>query len=208
MCCHLNKVLKRKETAQVSTLILVGGYAACRNLKEEIEIVFPKFNIICPYSVTETIVLLGAVQMGHESRPIVGRIYRYHYGLLKPNGMRIITHQDSSMDDNLLYFPLINKRDSINIGEQVAHYRFLVESNESLKGKIKVILCDDEQPSSCFNVNCAKIGEIDFNINKSCKGTEIVVAMAYKETEFEISATNNKTGQTFSTICTLCTFLP
>ncbi|CAG2234342.1 unnamed protein product [Mytilus edulis] len=68
------------ETKGVSTILLVGGYAACDLLKDAMKTKFSNLTVICPLD-PDVVVLKGAVIMGHMETPIVGRIAKCHYGI-------------------------------------------------------------------------------------------------------------------------------
>lgn len=207
VCTHLEKVLNREENAGIKTMLLVGGYSACEMLKNEIKTSFPNFRIICPVDSPDTIVLRGAVLMGHESRPIVGRRAKCNYGLSKPEGLRIVskvTSNDSDTNDEFVYLPLINKGEPIVIGDQVAQYTFLVESDTLQETEIHIITCEEEIPPTCLSETFTRIGKICVRIPELCCGTEIAIVVSCEETEFKISAVINETGQRF---CVMCTFL-
>ncbi|XP_071156538.1 heat shock 70 kDa protein 12A-like [Mytilus edulis] len=206
VCTHLSKVLARDETRNVKALLLVGGYASCKILKETIKTTFPEYDIICPFN-PEMIVLNGAVIMGHESRPIIGRLARFHYGLAVPSGLKIIPkmetpHVLTEFHNELNFLPLICKGTPVRIGEEVAQYSFIVTSEELTDIQIGILTCeDDEAPSTIAENNCTQIGKIEAKIPALSKLTEIRIIVSCDETEFKVTAVIEELGHRFSARC-------
>ncbi|XP_052091555.1 heat shock 70 kDa protein 12A-like isoform X2 [Mytilus californianus] len=206
VCTHLSKVLARDETRNVKALLLVGGYASCKMLKERIKTTFNEYDIICPLT-PEMIVLKGAVIMGHESRPIIGRLARFHYGLAVPSGLKLIQKMDTphvrtEFYNELNFLPLILKGTPIRIGEEVAQYSFIVTSEELTDIQIGVLTCeDDKAPSTIAENNCTQIGQIEAKIPALSKLTEIRIIVSCDETEFKVTAVIEELGHRFSARC-------
>ncbi|CAC5392283.1 unnamed protein product [Mytilus coruscus] len=206
VCSHLLKVLARDETRNVKALLLVGGYASCEMLKETIKTRFDEYDIICPL-IPEMIVLKGAVIMGHESRPIIGRLARFHYGLAVPSGLKMIQkmetpHVRTEFNNELNFLPLIVKGTPIRIGEEVAQYSFIVTSEELTDIQIGILTCeDDAAPSSIAENNCTQIGQIEAKIPALCKLTEVRIIVSCDETDFKVTAVIEELGHRFSARC-------
>ncbi|VDI41244.1 Hypothetical predicted protein [Mytilus galloprovincialis] len=206
VCSHLSKVLARDETRNVKYLLLVGGYASCEILKETIKKKFNTYDIIHPCNNPEMIVLNGAVIMGHESRPIIGRLARYHYGLAVPSGLRIIPKKETTMhtefDHEPTFLPLICKGTPIRIGKKVAQYSFIVTSEELTDIEIGILTCeDDKAPSSIAENSCNKIGQIVAKFPALIKNSKMTIIISCDETEFKVTAVIDELGHSFSARC-------
>ncbi|VDI76900.1 Hypothetical predicted protein [Mytilus galloprovincialis] len=74
---YVQNLLDQPESKGVSTILLVGGYAACDLLKDAMKTNFKNLTVICPLD-SDVVVLKGAVIMGHMETPLVGRISKCH----------------------------------------------------------------------------------------------------------------------------------
>ncbi|VDI41247.1 Hypothetical predicted protein [Mytilus galloprovincialis] len=143
--------------------------------------------------------------MAHESRPIIGRLARYHYGLAVPRGLKIIPkmetpHVRTEFYNELNFLPLICKGTPIRIGEEVAQYS--VTSEELTDIQIGILTCgDDKAPSTIAENNCTQIGQIKAKIPALSQLTEIRIIVSCDETEFKVTAVINELGHRFSARC-------
>lgn len=80
LCRHVSHLLQKDETRGVSRILMVGGYSSCDLLQKTMKETFPKMQLLYPDE-PDTIVLKGAVIMGHMNTPIAKRIAKYHYGI-------------------------------------------------------------------------------------------------------------------------------
>lgn len=70
---HIQSLLEKEQVSGVSVLLLVGGYAESRVVRDSFETHFPNLQIIHPPESAASI-LKGAVLFGHDPHAIVARV--------------------------------------------------------------------------------------------------------------------------------------
>ncbi|WAR10697.1 HS12A-like protein [Mya arenaria] len=75
----LNHILQSCKTDNITTLLLVGGYAESHYGKARIRAVYPNLSVMLPSS-SRLAVLKGAVIIGYKPRDVVERRARFTYG--------------------------------------------------------------------------------------------------------------------------------
>lgn len=77
---HLKNIFEQTNGRDISTIILVGGYAGSLVLTEVIKSAFPGMRLIIPCEAAHS-VLHGAVIFGHDPSLIRQRRSKYTYGI-------------------------------------------------------------------------------------------------------------------------------
>ncbi|KAK3577016.1 hypothetical protein CHS0354_003079 [Potamilus streckersoni] len=80
---HMRMVLSDPSLNNLSTIILVGGFAECTLVQETLKKHFTQTKIIIPEE-SELVILKGATIFGHFPKSITARIARFTYGLECP----------------------------------------------------------------------------------------------------------------------------
>ncbi|XP_052089704.1 heat shock 70 kDa protein 12A-like [Mytilus californianus] len=202
MMKHVDRLLEKDETTLVSTILLVGGYAACdfvqRAFREKFE---EKYRIIFPLK-PDMIVLIGAVITGHLVEAIVGRMAKYHYGLgLSTEAVsgRVLSIGKSNGEKK--FFSLIKKGQTINVGDVVTEYKVVLTAT-SQWANLEVYTTEEDEPKTVIDENhFTKVGCINVKLPQFKQESTLALTISYAETEFKVVATDESTGCCFVGNC-------
>lgn len=201
MVKHVERLLEKKETHGVSTILLVGGYAASEFVQRAFREKFHnKYKIIFPLT-PDMIVLKGAVITGQLVEAIVGRMAKYHYGFgLSTSAVsgRIISIGEG-VEKN--FFSLIKKGQKIKVGDVITEYEVVLKAKS--KGvNLEVYITEDDQPRNVIDAeHFTKVGSINVKLPNFKKESILVLTISYDDTEFKVVATDINTGGCFVGYC-------
>lgn len=202
MMKHVEELLQKEETQGVSTILLVGGYAASDFVQRAFQERFKKdYRITIPLT-PDMIVLKGAVITGHLVEAIVGRMTKYHYGLglstTAVSGRSISLGDD---DGKKTFFSLIKKGQKIKIGDVVTQYEVVLKA-KSQWANLEVFTTEDDDPNPVIDEeHFTKVGSINVKLPQFKKESILVLTISYDETEFKVVATDRNTGRCFVGNC-------
>lgn len=204
---YVQDLLDQPATKGVSTILLVGGYAACDLLKDAMKTKFSNLTVICPLD-PDVVVLKGAVIMGHMETPIVGRIAKCHYGIAilvgvdKQNMYQCFDRSFKPLTSTEEEFhTIIKKGQPIHVNEVVTEYDFPItfEQDEAF---IRIYASDDTKPPKVISKNnCREIGHIRIKLPKFRRETRLKIGISNSETEFKVVARDEHTGKCFAGVC-------
>ncbi|XP_076088878.1 heat shock 70 kDa protein 12A-like [Mytilus galloprovincialis] len=191
---YVQDLLDQPETKGVSTLLLVGGYAACDLLKDAMKTKFNQLTVICPLD-PDLAVLKGAVIMGHMDTAIVGRIAKWHYGIA------VLPGPGPSTSTKEEFHTIIRKGQSIKVNAVVTGYDFPIKFNKE-EAVIQIYASDEEDPPKVISQdNCRTIGHIRIKLPKSRREARLKIGISTSETEFKVVARDEHTGKCFEWVC-------
>ncbi|CAC5381840.1 unnamed protein product [Mytilus coruscus] len=201
MMKHVEGLLEKTETHGVSTILLVGGYAASDFVQRAFREKFhKKYRIIFPLT-PDMIVLKGAVITGQLVEAIVGRMAKYHYGFgLSTEAVsgRIISIGEGG---EKTFFPLIKKGQKIKVGDVVTEYEVVLKA-KSKWANLEVYITEEDEPRNVIDEeHFTKVGSINVKLPKFKKESILVLTISYDETEFNVVATDRNTGRCFVGNC-------
>lgn len=198
---HIQSLLEKEQVSGVSVLLLVGGYAESRVVRDSFETHFPNLQIIHPPESAASI-LKGAVLFGHDPHAIVARVCKYTYGiammapfkegLSDPRKKRIINGElicDDVFDVHL------------SVGERVSLYDIRTGKEYSLhRGQshslLEVYASSVPHPEYVTDNSCTRLGSLVLEVPPDThENDKIVVCLYYSGTELGVSAFNLKTKQ-------------
>ncbi|CAC5364374.1 unnamed protein product [Mytilus coruscus] len=186
MMKHVEGLLQKEETRGVSTILLVGGYAASDFVQRAFRKRFEKdFRITFPLH-PDMIVLKGAVITGHLVEAIIGRMTKYHYGLGLSTAAvsgRSISVGDS--EEKRSFFSLIKKGQKIKVGDVVTQYEVRLKA-KSQWANLEVYTTEDDDPKTVIDEeHFTKVGSINVKLPQFKKESILVLTISYDETEFK-----------------------
>ncbi|XP_071128827.1 heat shock 70 kDa protein 12A-like isoform X1 [Mytilus edulis] len=204
LCKNIKDLLSKKETEDVSSLIMVGGYSSCTLLQKTLKDMFSDLKIIYPPD-PETTVIKGAVIMGHMNTPIARRLARYHYGIAINSELDLVESFNGSLaeqtDTEPEFLAFIKKLDPIKVNDVIAEYDVPVSSGQE-KVIIEVYASDSNVPPKVVSdAHCRKIGTIRIKMSNINDDTMLKVGMSCDGTEFKAVARDYTTGRCFAGIC-------
>ncbi|XP_076071681.1 heat shock 70 kDa protein 12A-like [Mytilus galloprovincialis] len=202
MMKHVDRLLEKDETKLVSSILLVGGYAACdfvqRAFREKFE---KRYRIIFPLG-SDMIVLKGAVISGHLVEAIVGRMAKYHYGLgLSTEAVsgHILSVGESNGEKQ--FFSLIKKGQKINVGDVVTEYKVVLTAKTQWTN-IEVYTTEEDTPKTVIDEeHFTKVGNINVRLPQFKQESTLALTISYDETEFKVVARDENTGCCFVGNC-------
>ena len=77
---HMHQLFRHPSVKDVSSILLVGGFAESPMLQEAVREAFSELKVIVPQD-AGLAVLKGAVLYGHQPKAISGRVCKYTYGV-------------------------------------------------------------------------------------------------------------------------------
>lgn len=199
--CHLKRLFCLENGKDISTIILVGGFAESAMLIEGIKSNFPKMRIIIPQEATWS-VLRGAVIFGHDPSLIRQRRSRYTYGVGIQEKFDPTKHDEKYKFEKKgeswcyhLFSKLLEVDEIVTVGEyQKEKAYFLTERNED--GDINLYSSTIQNPKYVFDQGCSYIGCILPSGHNFLLNENIFVKMCFGHTEIEVSAFQPKSKQT------------
>ncbi|CAC5381838.1 unnamed protein product [Mytilus coruscus] len=186
---HVEDLLRKEETRGVSTILLVGGYAA----SDFVQLAFreklgKKYRIIFPLG-SDMTVLKGAVITGHRVESIVGRMAKCHYGLAIGEG------------EEKTFFSLIKKGQKIKVGDAVTKYDIVLKAKTRWTN-LEIYTSDEDEPHTVIDEDhFTKVGSIHVKLPLFKKESLLSLTISYDETEFKVITTDKKTGRCFVGNC-------
>ncbi|XP_062614580.1 heat shock 70 kDa protein 12A-like [Saccostrea cucullata] len=187
---HMSSLFKTKDGKDISTILLVGGYAESPMLVHAVRERFPEKRIIIPQEAAWS-VLRGAVIFGHDSSLIKERISKYTYGIKVQENFNPEIHDEKHKVEKggkimckYLFSKHVTIDETITVGEYQSNKgystydgNFYVEVFTSTKTNPKYIDEDD----------CSSIGKISFHYEDHGHKGDIRVQMMFSDTEIEVN---------------------
>ncbi|XP_061188823.1 heat shock 70 kDa protein 12A-like [Saccostrea echinata] len=179
------KCLREVVTDEIHSILLVGGYAGCKEIRQVIKQTYPSLRLVCPPE-SDLAVVKGAVIFGHNPAVISSRISKMWYGIqLTPE----ISPINKIYEGN--FYSVTKKGQPIKIGEKVLHKFYI---REKLKGGVlnlrQVSSSNDKMPVNVEEeINCL-FSELRVPIpaHQDHMKRILNISIKFKGTEFVYSA--------------------
>lgn len=195
---HLKELFMHPAVKNVSSILLVGGFAESPMLQTAIRDAFKTQNkkVIIPNE-AGLAVLKGAVLFGHEPQKISGRICRYTYGV-KVNekfdskihsGSKKITRNNYAYCDDLFHIH-VRVGQIIEVGEpQVKISYHVIEPNQT-SIEFKIFTSKNKEPTYTTDDGCEYLGTLTIDMPDTSKGIDrgALVHMTFSGTEITVTA--------------------
>lgn len=192
----IESVLSQNEAANISVLLLVGGFSESEIVQDKIKETFPKKTVITPKDPTLA-VLKGAVLFGHQPDVVTTRITQFAYGRkIKPifdkkqheERKRVLV--DGEMRCDGVFELLVKSGSSVPIGKNITKPYHTIKKNQE---KIRVALyksCNDDT-KYIDDEDCSLVGECFITVPSPCEQKRTVkVEFEFGDTEIFITATD------------------
>lgn len=206
---HVHELLKQKGLSDVSTIILVGGYAESKVLQDYMKQNFGSKTIIVPHRAGSA-VMRGAVVFGHDPSVIDERRCKFTYGiraskLFDANIHNISTKFIDEEGDELASecFDIhVKVGQSVKRGSYQSEKSYVPLKLHAKTAVYSLYSCPRMNPVYVSEDDCVKICELEVD-RSDLKGTKsersILVALCFSGTEIAIKATKKQTGEVLST---------
>ena len=188
----------------ISMIILVGGFANCKILLQQVQQYFPSTRVIVPVDAGLS-VLLGAVLFGHDPLVIISRVTRKTYGAR----MYVLFNEEKHLisrkfdDEGICYcfgiFSLIvAQNESIPVGTRFTKvYVFKPKKHTCYR---VIVTSNEDSPEYYNDKSCRKIGTLEIKIPKpSTLFRPIQVDYIFEDTVLVVVATEKDTNSKFET---------
>ncbi|CAG2233415.1 unnamed protein product [Mytilus edulis] len=192
----MQEVLQHKRCADVTAVMLVGGFAECELLRKTVTQTFQQKEVFVPHEGGLS-VLKGAVIYGHTPQIVSSRICNYTYGIAvsKPFKADVMPMDKCYEHDGELWcrdiFEISYKIDTVvNIGDKKQielNDTFLkpeVQHRRKEPLRVDIVISDKEDPTFITDEGCRKHAMI---IVQPPKGQWPQIVRGY--VEFEIAGT-------------------
>lgn len=197
----IESVLNQNEAANISVLLLVGGFSESEIVQDKIRQAFSKRTVITPKDPTLA-VLKGAVLFGHQPDVVTTRITQFAYGRkIKPifdkkqheERKRVLV--DGEMRCDGVFELLVKSGTSVPIGKNISKLYHTINKNQE---KIRVALyksCSDDT-KYIDDEDCSLVGECFITVPNPCEQKRTVkVEFEFGDTEIFITATDKNTKE-------------
>ena len=197
---HVKTLLQRSKM-DITTIILVGGFAESQMLTQAVKSEFPEMRLIIPHEAASS-VLRGAVIFGHDPSLIKERRSKYTYGIEVFDTFDSSTHdekykykEDGALQCGDLFNKIIEIDEPVTVGEYQNEKSFIIHTIGK-DGNLHLYSSLKQNPKYVDEKECCFIGSIlspghDFLSNET-----INVMMRFGETEIEIKAYQPKSDKT------------
>jgi hypothetical protein len=200
---HLSKLFRQKPGKEITTIILVGGYAESPVLINAIQSKFPKMRVIVPQEAAWS-VLRGAVIFGYDPSLIEQRLSKYTYGIevfeqfdpSKHDG-KYRCGEDGDESCHSIFSKLIEIDQLVTVGEYQKEKEYMIRKADDT-GNFSLYSSISMDPKYTDENGCSFIGNIIPPGNKFLLNESIYVQMCFSDTEIEFKARQPKSQITTS----------
>ncbi|XP_033731606.1 heat shock 70 kDa protein 12A-like, partial [Pecten maximus] len=200
---HLKRMMKNPLVADISSIIMVGGYSECSLLQNKIKDTFPNLRVIVPPE-AGLAVLKGAVITGHTPSAITHRVCRYTYGFDGAVPFVEGVHDPKRKHVfgkgvvlcNGLFQRQVSVGDVISEGYKGKRLCYQVKEKTSTKIYISVYASPQTNPMYVQHDGCKRIGSLYVDMSDTTKGLDrgAYVQMIFGGSEIKVEATDIHTG--------------
>ncbi|XP_052788705.1 heat shock 70 kDa protein 12A-like [Mya arenaria] len=196
---HLKELFKQPKLRSVQTIILVGGFAECGYLQEEVKAEFREKQLIVPEDPGMS-VLKGAVKFGHFPLIVTSRIMKYTYGIeihrvfdeKKHKHIKPVYNEKAKCHFIENYFSVF-----VSVDEEMKTDAKFTQMFEQRYGSdrtlINIFRSTLKDPSLVTEPESEKVGTVD--IRHPVDNVKIYVTFMFGETELIVKARIQETGK-------------
>lgn len=197
---HLKEIFLQENGRDISTIILVGGFAESPMLIEGIKTTFPNMRTIIPQEAAWS-VLRGAVIFGHDPSLIRQRISRYTYGIHVRKKFDPSEHDEKYKSEvngewycRKMFSKLLEIDEIVTVGEYQKEKKYNFHSKADAT-TMELYSSNEKNPKYVSDEGCYRIGNIVPNGHSFLQNESVLVKMRFGETEIEFNAYQPKSKQ-------------
>ncbi|XP_052083883.1 heat shock 70 kDa protein 12A-like [Mytilus californianus] len=192
----IQSVLQQGTVVNVSSILLVGGFAECKMVQNALKTAFPGINIILQED-SGLIVLKGAVLFGYKSDFISSRIARYTYGIKAEMPFDENIHDVKRMyisEEKTCCIAIFDPFMEINTSIPLGHTIKKEYSTDSKNGCVlSVYRTDKENVMYTDTDECTLLGVLDICIsNEEGQSRDLEAVFNFGDTEFSVTVIDLK----------------
>lgn len=193
---HLTELFLHPAVKDVSSILLVGGFAESLMLQTAIREAFMNKNVIIPKE-AGLAVLKGAVLCGHAPEKISGRVCRYTYGVdmitkfdstIHPNFKKILRNNKEYCDD--IFDIHVRVGQIVEVGEPQVKKTYVVVEPVQNSIKFNVYTSNNKEPTYTTDAGVTQLGTLTIDMPDTSKGLDrgAVAHMTFSGTEIAVTA--------------------
>lgn len=196
MIDHVHRLFELSSLKDVSTILLVGGFAESPVLQEAIRDAFQHKKVIIPQD-AGLAVLKGAVLYGHQPNSITGRISKYTYGIrvalpfdssIHPKSKKIMGNGLEKCTD--CFDKHVSVDDLLEKEKQQEERTYLVFEPDEREIEFEIFCSINKEPTFTTDLGCHYLGKLTLDMPDISKGTNrgANVSMTFGGTEIKVTA--------------------
>lgn len=200
---HMQELLKHSKVKDVSSIILVGGFAESPMLQAAIRNAFKDKKVIVPRD-AGLAVLKGAVLFGHQPKTFSARICKYTYGIgttakfncfLHPESKKIIENDEELCTD--IFSIHVRVGDTVDVGEPQGNQTYTVVKPYQRKMDFLIYTSNVKSPKFVTDEGCTRVGKLAIDMPDTSEGMDrgAKVHMTFSGTEFVVTAVDKRDPQ-------------
>lgn len=180
---HLKELFIHPAVKDVSSILLVGGFAESLMLQSAIRDAFKTKTVIIPKE-AGLAVLKGAVICGHEPEKISGRVCRYTYGVktvipfdstIHPKFKKILHNNIEYCDDNFSIHVRVGQ--IVEVGEPQVKETYQVVKPDQTGIEFKFYTSKNKEPTYTTDVGCTYLDMLTIDMTDTSKGMDRVATV-------------------------------
>ena len=204
---HINAILSEPEMTDVSTVLLVGGFAECHLVQEAIKNVVGNRTVFIPEE-AGLAVLNGAVTFGHQPRIVASRCVRYTYGYKKKAPFDESKHPHEKMEVDSYGKQVVKGcfKKIVEIGTSVEVGKTINTPRSSMgkhgRSYFKIYASTERDPLFVTDPSCRLVGRLKLGHapGETKEENKIEKYFTFGDTELMVSVKILKTGQVLTKV--------
>lgn len=201
---HMKELFMNPAVQDVSSILLVGGFAESLMLQTAIKEAFKNKNVIIPED-AGLAVLKGAVLHGHEPKNITGRVCKYTYGVginkvfdstIHPEFKKVILNNVEYCGD--IFSIHVRVGQIVEVGKPQKKQTYVVLRPNQTYLEFKIYTSNKKEPTYTTDEGCTYLGTVTIDMSDTSKGLDraAIVHMTFSGTEIAITAVDRDNPQT------------
>ncbi|XP_078325404.1 heat shock 70 kDa protein 12A-like isoform X1 [Crassostrea virginica] len=193
---HMHQLFRHPSVKDVSSILLVGGFAESPMLQEAVREAFSELKVIVPQD-AGLAVLKGAVLYGHQPKAISGRVCKYTYGVgtmipfnstIHPQSKKITLNGVDLCRDKFSIHVRVGQL--VKVGEPQVKQGYSVTTPDSTTISFGIYTSNDKEPTYTTDVGCTRLGTLTLDMPDISKGKNrgADVYMTFSGTEIIVTA--------------------
>lgn len=198
---HIQEILKKFETNDVKTIILVGGFAESNIIDKYIKEKFAGYDVKIPTD-PGLAVLKGAVRYGWDKSIIVGRVCDYTYGVEAYRKFTLATDPDDKIEViggklccTGIFQKIISIGTKIKVNEEIKTEVFAT-TPEMTKMEVNIYRSKEKNPLFITDKGCEKFASMIVEMPKTTGGENraVTIFMTLGRTEITFLCHDKTSG--------------
>lgn len=193
---HIKELFMQSSLKNVSSILLVGGFAESLMLQTTIREAFKNKTVIIPQE-AGLAVLKGAVLYGHEPQNITGRVCKYTYGVrinrkfdcaIHPKFKKVLRNNIEYCDD--IFDIHIRVGQIVEVGEPQVKQNYTLIDPDQTSLELEIFTSNNREPTYTTDMGCTYLGKLTIDMPDTTKGTNrgVIAHMTFSGTEIAVTA--------------------